>query len=404
MSIFSKLLRYNDIGIDLGAANMRVWVRGKGLVLDEPSVVALPRLCNLGSKPRIFAVGAEAVKLIGENDDAAKCVVGFPAQQGRSSLALARLGVIESGAPLTQRLRVSWGAYPKSCDLSYCRGTSCYAVWPRKGHIIADVEIVSKMLNYCFAKARNAMESTFRKPRVAIAVPADITEVERVALKKAAYFAGAGRVLLFDARMAAALGVGCDAYGLEACMLVDIGASMMTIALVSPDGIACSRSLRVGGDELNNAIVKYMRNRHKLLVGEREAEDLKIKIGAAQALDEELDCEISGSDLVEGRRRTLTINSREIREGALDRILARIEDALSDFLKFDFPGNLAKNLARNGFVLTGGGSLLRGLDKRLADATGLPAHVFDDPAHATIRGIGVVLDKIDFLLKYTKRR
>ena len=404
MNILKKLFERGDVGIDLGAANMRVWVRGKGLVMDEPSVVALRRSCHFGSEPRILAVGAEAVKLMGENDNVRKSGMGFMPQQECSARALARLGVIESGAPLARRLGVPSDEYLGSGEMSYCWANSCYAVWPRKAQIIADVEIVSKMLRYCLAKAKGAVGSTFRKPRVVIAVPADITEVERRALAQAARSAGVGKVLFFDNRMAAALGVGCDACEPKGCMFVDIGASMMTIALVSPDGIVCSRSPRVGGDELNNAIMKYMRNRHKLLVGEREAEDLKIKIGAAQALDEELDCEISGSDLVEGRRRTLTINSREIREGALDRILARIEDALSDFLKFDVPGNLAKNLARNGFVLTGGGALLRGLDKRLADATGLPAHVFDDPAHATIRGIGVVLDKIDFLLKYAKKR
>ena len=133
-------------------------------------------------------------------------------------------------------------------------------------------------------------------------------------------------------------------------------------------------------------------------------DDIKIKIGNARELEEERDCEISGSDLVEGHHRNVTINSREIREEVLDRLLVRIEDALTDFLKFDVPESLAKYLARNGFVLTGGGALLRGLDKRLADATGLPVHVFDDPTRATIRGIGVVLDKIDFLSKHAKKR
>jgi len=238
---------------------------------------------------------------------------------------------------------------------------------------------------------------------VVIAVPVDITEVERCALEDAAHSAGAGKVLFFDNRMAVALGVGCNTCEPKGCMFVDIGASMTTIALVSSYGNIRARTLRVGGDEMDNAIVKHMRHRHKLLVGEREAEDMKIKIGTARKLDEERDCEIKGSDLVEGDHRTVNINSREVREEVLDRVLVRIEDALSDFLKFDVPECLAVNLARNGIVLTGGGALLPGLDKRLADATGLPVRVADDPAHAAIKGVGVVLDEIDFLSKKARR-
>lgn len=399
MNIFKKLFERGDVGIDLGAANMRVWVREKGLVMDEPSVVALRRLCYFGSGPRILAVGAEVVKLMGESDNLRKFRMGFVPQQECSALALARLGVIEYGAPLTRRLGVFSDEYPESGETSYYWADSCYAVWPRKEHIIADDEIVPKMLRYCLAKARKVLERMFRKPRVVISVPADITEVERHALEEAAYSAGAGKVLFFDNRMSTALGVGCDTCKPKGCMFVDIGASMTTIAFVSPCGNIRDRCLRIGGDEMNNAIMKHMRNRHKLLVGEREAEDMKIKIGAAQKLEEELDCEISGNDLVEGHQRTLTINLQEIREEALDRILVRIEDTLSDFIKFDVPEDLAANLAKTGFVLTGGGALLPGLDKRLAAATGLPVRVADDPAHATIRGVAVILDELDFLSK-----
>ena len=254
------------------------------------------------------------------------------------------------------------------------------------------------------AKARDAVESTFRKPRVVIAVPVDITEVERRALAEAAHSAGAGKVLFFDNRMATALGVGCNTCEPKGCMFVDIGASMTAIALVSPCGNIRGRSLRVGGDEMNNAIMRHMRNKHRLLVGEREAEDIKIKIGAVRKLEKELDCEIIGSDLVEENQRALTINSREISEEALDRVLVRIEDALNDFLKFDVPEDIAANLAKTGFVLTGGGALLRGLDKRLADAAGLTVRVADDPVHATIRGVGVVLDELDFLSKKIPNR
>lgn len=408
MNILSKLFGFNDIGIDLGSTNMRVWLTGKGLVLDEPSVVAFSGLCKCGSAPRILAFGAEAIKLLEENDNAERSWMESMAQQGDSALAFARLGVLETGAPLTHRSSAHLGAYPKSGDssqaLPHYRENPCYAVWPREEHIISDIDIATKMLRYCISKAKNNGKGKFRKPRVVIAVPANITEVEKHALEDAAHSAGVGKVLLFDDRIAAILGVGCDTCERDGNLLVGIGASAMNIALISPTGIACDRDLRVGGNEMNKAITKHMRNKHKLLIGEREAEDIKIKIGSAQKLEPELDCEIKGRDLVEGHQRTLTINSQEIREEALDKVLGRIEDALTDFIKFDVPQGLAANLARKGFVLTGGGAILRGLAERLADVTGLPVRVADDPAHATIRGIGVVLDELDFLSKHSKRR
>ena len=403
MEIMSKLFERSSIGIDLGAAKMRVWVAGEGLVLEEPSAVALSTLYDVGSKPRVLAVGAEALELVGKNNNVAEQGMPLGCQNKEiraQACAFAWLGVLEKGVPLTRRLCVPFDAHSKSGDSFQpsprSPGDSSYLMWPREGHVISDVDIATKMLHYCITKAKNNGKGKFRKPRVAIAVPANITEVEKRALEDAARFAGAGKVLLFDDRIAAILGVGCDTCERDGNLLVDIGASATNIALISPTGIACDRALRVGGNEMNSAIIKHMRNKHNLLIDEREAENIKIQIGSAQKLEEELVCEINGNDLVEGNRRTLTISSREIREEALDKVLGRIEDALTDFIKFDVPQGIVANLKKSGIVLTGGGALLRGLDKRLAAATGLPVRVADDPAHATIRGIGIVLNELDF--------
>ena len=409
MSILSKLFESSDIAIDFGAAKMRVWVKGKGLVMEEPSAVALSTLYDVDSKPRVLAVGAEALELVGKHNNVAEqgMPLGCQNEEMRAqTCAFAWLGVLEKGVPLTCRLCVPFDAHSKSGDSFQSSpripGDLGYLMWPRKGCVISDVDIAAKMLRYCLMKVKNAGKSTFRKPRVAIAVPANITEVEKRALEDAARFAGAGKVLLFDDRIAAILGAGCDTCERDSNLLVDIGASATNIALISPTGIACDRALRVGGNEMNNAIMKHMRNKHKLLIGEREAEDIKIKVGSAQKLEPELDCEIKGRDLGEGHQRTLTINSREIREEALDKVLGRIEDALTDFIKFDVPQGIAANLAKRGFILTGGSAILRGLAERLADATGLPVRAAEDPAHATIRGVGIVLDELDFLSAHQK--
>ena len=406
MSIMSKLFCRDDIGIDLGAANMRVWISGEGLVLEEPSAVAFSTLYE--SKPRVLAVGAEALKLVEGKDNVAEQGTG-PGCQDKEirANAFAWAGVLESGAPLTRRLCVPVGAFPDSSDssqhLPLRQEGASYLVWPRKAHVVSDVGIVSEMLRRCFMKAKNAGKSTLRKPRVAISAPADITDVEKRALEYAARSAGARKVWVLDEQMAAALGVGLPAREEGGCMLVDIGASTTKISVPLAAENVASATCRIGGDEMNNAIIGYMRSKHNLVIGEREAEAAKIKIGTASAPEKGLDCEIKGLDAADGRQRAVTVNSKEIREEALDRVLGRIEEAITDFLRVNVSRGLAASLKKNGVVLAGGGARLRGIDKRLAAATGLPVRAADDPEHATIRGVGVVLDKLDYLSKHAKK-
>lgn len=202
--------------------------------------------------------------------------------------------------------------------------------------------------------------------------------------------------------MAAAIGAGIPVAEPTGRMVVDIGASATNMAAISLAGIVHSNVLRVGGDEMNNAIMTYLWDKYRLVIGEREAEDVKIRIGTACKQEKELDYEITGLDADEGRRLAVTINSKEIREEALVGLLGRIEDALKEFVAHIEPG-LAADIADNGIVLTGGGALLRGLDKHIAAATGLPVRVANDPAHATIEGCGVVIGELNYLSKHRKK-
>lgn len=307
MNMISRLFESNDIGIDLGSAKMRVWVKGEGLVLEESSM---------------------------------------------------------------------------------------------KGRGIPDLDTVEKMLCYCFAKVTIGKS---RKLRVIIAVPSDITEDEKRTLEDAAHSAGASVVFLLEAGMAAAIGAGLPVVEPKGCMVVDIGASTTEFAVVSLAGIVHDKVLHVGGDEMDNAIITHLRNKYNLLAGEHDAEDIKIKIGTACEQDAEHDYEIKGLDAAEGRQLAVTINPREIREEALSGVLGQIEGVLREILVHTEP-ELVADIVGSGFVLTGGGALLTGLDKRLADVTGLPVRVADDPTHATIGGVGVVLNELDFLAKNARNR
>ena len=235
-----------------------------------------------------------------------------------------------------------------------------------------------------------------------IAIPFGITEVEKRALEDAAHSAGVGDVFLIEAPMAAAIGAGLSVSEPKGCMIVDVGALATNMAVISLAGIVHSNVIRVGGDEVNNAIVAYLRKKYNLLAGEREAEDVKIKIGTACTPDKEIDYEIKGIDATEGRKLVVKIDSKEIREEALAGLLAQIEESLNEFLAHIEP-ELAADLVDNGIVLTGGGALLRGLDKRIAAATGLPVRVADDPTHATIEGVNLVLGELEYLSKAKKR-
>ena len=365
MSIMSKLFCRDDIGIDLGAANMRVWISGEGLVLEEPSAVALD-------------ITHEEVK-----------------EQGQQNSE-------HSGKPREHRVLAIGAA---AGDMLGKTPGSIVVIQPMKGGVICDYDITKKLLRYCLhnQKVKKARKGGFRRPRVVFAVPSGITEVdEKRALEEAAQSAGAGDVFLIEAPMSAAIGAGLPVSAPEGCMLLDIGASETEMVVISLAGIVHSNVLRVGGNEMNSAIMTYLRDKYSLVIGEREAEDIKIKIGTACRPEKELEYEIKGIDATEGRKLVVKIDSKEIREEALAGLLGQLEDALRGFITRIEP-ELAADLVDNGIVLTGGGALLRGLDKHIAAATGLPVRVANDPAHATIEGCGVVIGELNYLSKHRKK-
>ena len=369
MSIMSKLFCRDDIGIDLGASKMRVWVRGEGLVMEEASAVAL-------AIPR-EEMDVPAGDLQGQQDS-------------KHGVKPCKYRVLAIGEKAGEMLGKTPGCL--------------VVIRPMKGGVVCDYDITKKMLCYCLAheKVKKARKGRLRRPRAVIAIPFGITEVEKRALEDAAHSAGVGDVFLIEAPMAAAIGAGLSVSEPKGCMIVDIGAFATNMAVISLAGIVHSNVLRVGGDEMNNAIVAYLRKKYNLLTGEREAEDIKIKIGTACTPDKELDYEIKGIDATEGRKLVITINSKDIREEALAGLLGQIENTLNEFIAHIEP-ELAADLVDNGIVLTGGAAQLSGLDKRLADATGLPVRVADAPTHATIEGVGVVLNELDYLSKHAKK-
>ena len=365
MSIMSKLFCRDDIGIDLGAANMRVWIRGEGLVLEEPSAVALD-------------ISHEEVKEQGQQESK------------------------DSGKPREHRVLAIGAA---AGDMLGKTPGSIVVIQPMKGGVICDYDITKKLLRYCFSheKVKKARKGGFRRPRVVFADPSGIaTEVEKRALEDAAQSAGAGDVFLIEAPMSAAIGAGLPVSEPEGCMLMDIGASETEMVVISLAGIVHSNVLRVGGNEMNSAIMTYLRDKYSLVIGEREAEDIKIKIGTACRPEKELEYEIKGIDATEGRKLVVKIDSKEIRVEALAGLLGQLEDTLRGFITRIEP-ELAADLVDNGIVLTGGGALLRGLDKHIAAATGLPVRVANDPAHATIEGCGVVIGELEYLSKAKRR-
>jgi rod shape-determining protein MreB len=338
--MFEKFLGIfsSDIGIDLGTANTLVYVRDRGIVLREPSVVAI----QAGSR-RVLAVGEEAKRMLGRTPG------------------------------------------------------NIIAVRPMKAGVIADFEITEAMLRYFIQKVHN--KRRWVRPRVIIAVPSGITEVEKRAVVDSAKHAGAREVHLIEEPMAAAIGVGLPVQEPAGNMIVDIGGGTTEVALISLAGIVFSRSVRVGGDEMDEAIIQYMKRVYNLLVGERTAEEIKITIGSAYPLEEEKSMEVKGRDLVNGLPKTLTVTSEEIRE-ALQEPVSTIVDSVRVTLE-RCPPELAADLVDRGVVMAGGGSLLRGLDKLIAEQTGLPVHVADDPLSAVAEGTGVVLHELNFIRKYS---
>jgi len=335
----SNLFGYfsNDIGIDLGTANTVVYVKDKGIVLREPSVVAIST-----SSRKVLAVGEEAKRMLGRTP-----------------------GNIQ-------------------------------AIRPMKDGVIADFDITEAMLRYFIRKVHS---NSFRvAPRVIIAIPSGITEVEKRAVKESATHAGAREVLTIEEPMAAAIGVGLPVDEPAANMIVDIGGGTTEIAIISLAGVVFSKSIRVAGDELDSAIINYMKRAYNLLIGERTAEEIKMRIGSAYPLEEELSMEVKGRDSVAGLPKTIHITSQEIREALTDTIAA-IVDAVRNALE-RCPPELSADLVDRGLVMAGGGSLLRGIDRLLSDKTGLPVIVADDPLSAVANGTGVVLSDLSFLLPH----
>jgi rod shape-determining protein MreB len=326
----------NDIGIDLGTANTLVYARDKGVVLREPSVVAINNETR-----EVIAVGNEAKKMLGRTP-----------------------------------MNIS-------------------ALRPMKDGVIADFEITEAMLRYFIQKVNNTMR--FVPPRVVVAVPSGITEVERRAVKESAIHAGAREVRLLQEPVAAAIGVGLPIDEPTANMIVDIGGGTTEVAIISLSGVVFSKSIRVGGDELDAAIVNYMKRAYNLMIGDRSAEEIKVKVGSAAPLDEELTMEVKGRDSVAGLPKTLHISSQEIREALADTVNS-ITELVRNALE-RCPPELSADLVDRGFILAGGGALIRSLDRLLSDATGLPVFVAEDPLSAVANGTGVVLQNLHWLMK-----
>ena len=326
----------NDIGIDLGTANSLVYVKDRGIVLREPSVVAIQTGTN-----RVLAVGNEAKRMLGRTPG------------------------------------------------------NITAIRPMKDGVIADFEITEAMLRYFIRKVQS--NRIMIRPRIIISVPSGITEVEKRAVKDSATHAGAREVYLIEEPMAAAIGVGLPVQEPAGNMIVDIGGGTTEVALISLAGIVFSRSVRVGGDEMDEAIIQYMKRVYNLMIGERTAEQIKISIGSAYPLPEETSMDVKGRDLVAGLPKTLTLTTEEVRE-ALHEPISTIVEAVRFTLERS-PPELSADLVDRGLVLAGGGALLRGIDKLIAEQTGLPVHVADDPLSAVAEGTGMVLHELKFLRK-----
>ncbi len=345
--IFDKLkaLFSTDIGIDLGTANSLVYAKDRGIVLREPSVVAI----QAGSK-RVLAVGEEAKRMLGRTPG------------------------------------------------------NIVAIRPMKSGVIADFDITEAMIGYFINKVCPAklLARWFNiRPRMVIAVPSGITEVEKRAVEDAAKRAGAGKVFLIEEPMAAAIGVGLPVSEPAGSMIVDIGGGTCEVAIISLAGIVHSYSARqAGGDAMDECIQSYVKRAYNMLIGERMSEFVKIEIGSAYPMAEEKTLEIKGRDIVSGLPKTLTITSEEIRE-ALKEPVSQIVDAVRSTLDKCEP-ELAADLVDRGLVLSGGSSQLRGLDKLLASQTGLPVTLADDPLSAVAEGTGVVMNELDFLAKNEK--
>jgi rod shape-determining protein MreB len=337
-----SILRYfsKDLAIDLGTANTLVFARNQGIVVREPSVVVINKLTN-----RIEAVGGEAKEMLGRTP-----------------------GNIES-------------------------------IRPMKDGVIADFEVTERMLEYFIKKAHG--RKMVVHPRIVIGVPSEITQVEKRAVKDSAMRAGASEVFLVEQAMMAAIGAGLPITEPSGNMIVDIGGGTTDVAVISLAGTVYSRSVRVAGNEMDVAIIQYLKRKYNLLIGERSSELIKMEIGSAYPLKEEMTMDIKGRDLVEGVPKTLTVSDAEIRE-ALAEPVQTIVEAVKMALERT-PPELSADIMDKGVVLSGGGALLRSLDQRLRDETGLPVVLAEDPLASVVLGTGTVLQDIDLLRKVSIR-
>jgi rod shape-determining protein MreB len=328
----------SDLAIDLGTANTLVLAKNKGVVVHEPSIVAINKMTG-----KVEAVGREAKEMVGRTPG------------------------------------------------------NIIAIRPMKDGVIADFESTEKMLDYFIKKAHN--RNMWVRPRIVIGVPSEITQVEKRAVRDAAYRARATEVYLVEEAMAAAIGAGLPITEPSGNMIVDIGGGTTDVAVISLAGIVYSRSVRVAGNEMDEAIIQYIKKKYNLLIGERTAEQVKMELGSAFAMDEELSMEIKGRNLMEGVPKTIVITDAEIRE-ALGDTVAIIVNTVHEALE-KTPPELSADILDRGIVLTGGGALLKKLDVRLREETGLPVTVAEQPLYSVVLGAGKMLDNIDLLRKVT---
>jgi len=324
----------NDLSIDLGTANTLVYQKGKGIVMDEPSVVAVHKDTN-----RVLAVGKEAKNMLGRTPG------------------------------------------------------SIVAIRPMRDGVIANFEITEAMLRYFIQKVHN--RKTLVRPRIVISVPSGITQVEKRAVRDSAQSAGAREVYLVEEPMAAAIGAGMPIQEPSGNMIVDIGGGTTEVAVISLSGIVFAKSIRIAGDEMDEAIVNYVKRKYNLLIGERTAEQIKIEIRWAFPQETRQTLDVKGRDLVAGIPRTQTISDSEIREAMLEPV-----NAIIDTIKIALertPPELAADIVDKGIVLAGGGALLRGLDALIREETGLPITIAEDPLTCVVIGTGKVLDELDLL-------
>ncbi|MFH1552633.1 MAG: rod shape-determining protein [Candidatus Omnitrophota bacterium] len=328
----------SDMGIDLGTASTLVYLKNEGIVLCEPSVVAIE-----AGTSNVLAVGEEAKRMLGRTPG------------------------------------------------------NIIAIRPMRDGVIADFEITEAMLRYFIKKVHNSRRLV--RPRVVIAIPSGITEVEKRAVRDSALHAGAREVYMLEEPVAASIGVGLPIQEPSGNMIIDIGGGTTEMAVISLAGVVFSKSIRIGGDEMDEAIINYLKRTYNLMIGERTAEEVKIRIGSGYPIEEEMTMDVRGRDIVAGLPKMITVTSEEIRE-ALCEPIAQIVEAVRITLERT-PPELSADLIEKGLILCGGGALLRGLDKLIAEETGLPVHLADDPLTAVALGTGKVLSELRYLKRLT---